>query len=158
MSRSLLLAAGAASLALLGVAPQAAVAQPVTVRSAADAQPVCAGGLQAGLATTVCATVSGDTVSVTGQIALAGPPSDPTGTGTGGGPQPRLLDVQLAADAVGGANLATAAQSVPFTASTVALTPLDTSAPCGSTVHASLAVSAYPWAPAPVAVNVPVAC
>ncbi|MGC0317243.1 hypothetical protein [Kitasatospora acidiphila] len=173
MSRSLLLAVGAASLALLGAAPaQAATAHPATVSPAAAGQPVCATGMQSGLATTVCATVSGDSVSVTGQIALAGPPSDPAGAGPTGpgptGPGPsgpgsgglpvQQLDTRLAADVAGGANLDALPQSVPFTASTVVLGPLDTTAPCGSTVHASLAVSSYPWAAAPVTVDVPVAC
>ncbi|PYC77720.1 hypothetical protein C7C46_18180 [Streptomyces tateyamensis] len=149
MTRSLLLAAGSAALALLGAAPATAVAAP------ADPAPVTTcgyGGLQSGLWTKVCGTVYGGTVTLTGQISLAGPPSPGSPA-----PQPQQLSTTLTAYQ-GTQQLGQAQQGVVFTASTVQTNPLTVNASCGSTVHAVFSVSSYPWYNTPVTVDLPTTC
>ncbi|GAA1956466.1 hypothetical protein [Kitasatospora viridis] len=150
MSRSLLLALGATGLALAAAAPvQAADVRP------ADVQPVTTCGawaLQAGLGTQVCATVTGNTVSFAGTVGLAGPPSPGTQL------QPQQLDTALTAQLADGTSLDGLHQGVLFRAANVQVGPLTVTAPCGSTVHASFAVNAYPWVGAPVGVDVSISC
>ncbi|MFE9428591.1 hypothetical protein ACFYNO_37250 [Kitasatospora sp. NPDC006697] len=149
MSRVLMLAAGAAGAAALlfaGVAPAQADTAPVTTCNNWH--------LQDGHNTPLCVTVSGTSVSLTGQIALAGPPSP----GTPWPPAPEQTSTTLSADVVGGGNLGTAQQNVVFQASTLTIGPLNVTAACGTTVHASFSISTYPWFNTPTTVDVPINC
>ncbi|GAA1243920.1 hypothetical protein GCM10009665_38440 [Kitasatospora nipponensis] len=148
MKRTLLLAAGAAGLALTGAAPAFAATATTTTETCSYS------GLQSGLSTKVCADVSSDgSVQLFGQIALAGPPSP-----GGPGPQPQYLNVTLSGNVVGGDSLGTVQQNVIFRATTTKITGVGGTVACGSTVHASFSVSSYPWFNTPVTVDVPVNC
>ncbi|MFI6846408.1 hypothetical protein OG535_35990 [Kitasatospora sp. NBC_00085] len=151
MNRITLLAAGVAGAATLLAVP--AEAGATTASITATTVTCGASGLQAGLSTKVCAEVTGDGVQFYGQVALAGPPSP-------GGPQPqtRELLTGLSGQIVGGASLGSVNGRTLFTASTVQVRGVGGTVPCGSTVHGSFSVAAYPWNPAPVTVDVAVSC
>ncbi|GAA1138372.1 hypothetical protein F4556_005351 [Kitasatospora gansuensis] len=142
MFRKLLVAAGAAGLALAA-----------TPASAATTTVTCGySGLQSGLQTKVCAEVTGDQVQLYGQISLAGPPSPGTQL------QPKDLIVNLAGEIVGGASLGSVQGYRTFTASTIQVRGVGGTVPCGATVHASFSVSSYPWFNTPVTLDLPIAC
>ncbi|MFE0646303.1 hypothetical protein ACFW2Y_32560 [Streptomyces sp. NPDC058877] len=145
MSRKFVLAAGAAGLALIAVAPTTASAQTATVTTT-----VCgASGLQAGLATRVCADITGDQVEVYGRISLAGPTSP-------GSPSP--LGQELFTTLTGEAPAGTLNRRVVFNSSIVEVRGISGTVACGSTVKASFAVTSYPWSPRPVALETAVTC
>ncbi|MEV6978615.1 hypothetical protein [Kitasatospora sp. NPDC093806] len=150
MNRLTLTAAGiAGAAALLAVPAEASAAQ-----TAATTTVTCgASGLQAGLSTKVCAEVTGDSVQLYGQISLAGPPSPGT-------PWPQTVELLtgLSGNVVGGASLGSVSGRTLFTASTVQVRGVGGTVACGSTVHGSFSVATYPWAPAPVTVDVVVPC
>ncbi|WP_371501662.1 hypothetical protein OG871_32445 [Kitasatospora sp. NBC_00374] len=154
MSRLALLVAGAAGLTALGVAPAGAATAPQAAAATVTTTTTCGNsGLQAGLATKVCAEITGTSVVIYGQVGLAGPPSP-----GGPAPQPKQLITTLSADVVGGASLGTVNQGANFTASTIRVDGVNGTVPCGSTVHATFAVATFPWSPNPVSLNVQVAC
>ncbi|MEU5220412.1 hypothetical protein AB0G79_30015 [Streptomyces sp. NPDC020807] len=144
MSRKLVLAAGAACLTLIALAPTTA-----TARTAATTTVCGASGLQAGLSTRVCADITGDQVEVYGRVSLAGPISP-------GSPSPfgKELFTTLAAEAPAG----TLNRSVIFNSSIVEVRGISGTVACGSTVKASFAVSSYPWTPQPVSLETTVTC
>ncbi|MGV9267887.1 hypothetical protein ACWDRR_24865 [Kitasatospora sp. NPDC003701] len=151
MNRIALLAAGVAGAAtLLAVPAQAGAA---TTTTTATTTTCGASGLQAGLQTKVCAEVTGAGVQLYGQVSLAGPPSP-------GGPAPQTKELLtgLSGEVVGGASLGSSSGRTLFTASTVQVRGVGGTVPCGSTVHGSFSVASYPWNPAPVTVDVVVAC
>ncbi|MFG2818453.1 hypothetical protein ACGFX4_03400 [Kitasatospora sp. NPDC048365] len=144
MSRKLVLAAGAAGLALIAVAPATASAQTAATTT------VCgASGLQAGLNTRVCADITGDQVEVYGRVSLAGPPSP-------GSPSPfgQELFTTLTSEAPAG----TLNRSVIFNSSIVEVRGISGTVACGSTVKAGFAVASYPWSPRPVSLETTVTC
>ncbi|MFJ9517496.1 hypothetical protein ACIRPK_04375 [Kitasatospora sp. NPDC101801] len=143
MFRKLLVAAGAAGLALAATPASATTTTTVTCGYS---------GLQSGLQTKVCAEVTGDQVQLYGQIGLAGPPSPGTVL------QPKELTVNLTGQIVGGASLGTVQGYRTFTASTIQVRGVGGTVPCGSTVHASFSVASYPWSPNPVTLDLPIAC
>ncbi|WP_405017110.1 hypothetical protein OHV05_08515 [Kitasatospora sp. NBC_00070] len=143
MFRKLLVAAGAAGLALAATPASATTTTTVTCGYS---------GLQAGLQTKVCAEVTGDQVQLYGQVGLAGPPSPGTVL------QPKELIVNLNGQIVGGASLGTVQAYRTFTASTIQVRGVGGTVPCGSTVHASFSVASYPWSPNPVTLDLPIAC
>ncbi|WP_406194177.1 hypothetical protein OH807_04615 [Kitasatospora sp. NBC_01560] len=151
MNRLTLLAAGVAGAATLLAVP--AEAGAVTATTTTTTVTCGASGLQSGLSTKVCAEVTGDGVQFYGQIGLAGPPSPGSPQ-----PQPRELLTGLSGEVVGGASLGSVNGRTVFTASTVQVRGVGGTVPCGSTVHASFSVAGYPWNPAPVTVDVVVAC
>ncbi|MFJ1705064.1 hypothetical protein [Kitasatospora sp. NPDC088346] len=152
MSRIALLAAGVAGLTALGVAPAGAATAPQA--AAVTTTTTCGStGLQAGLATKVCAEITGTGVVIYGQVGLAGPPSPGSPA-----PQPKQLITTLSADVVGGASLGTVNQGANFLASTIRVDGVSGTVACGSTVHATFAVASFPWSPNPVSLNVQVAC
>ncbi|MEU9132763.1 hypothetical protein AB0D08_32440 [Kitasatospora sp. NPDC048540] len=154
MSRLALIAAGVAGLTTLGVAPATAATAPQAGTAAVTTTTTCGYlGYQAGLATKVCADVTGTGVEIYGQVGLAGPPSPGSPA-----PQPRQLITSLSANLVGGASLGTVNQNVNFTASTIQVHGIPATVPCGSTVHASFSVASFPWSPNPVTLDLPIAC
>ncbi|MEV4613281.1 hypothetical protein AB0K43_11865 [Kitasatospora sp. NPDC049258] len=153
MSRLALLAAGVAGLTTLGVAPAVAAPAPQAATTLSTVTTCGNLGYQAGLATKVCAEITGTGVVLYGQVGLAGPPSPGSPA-----PQPKQLITSLSGEVVGGASLGTANQNVIFTASTIQVRGVGGTVPCGSTVHASFSVASFPWSPNPVTLDVPVAC
>ncbi|MEU8435609.1 hypothetical protein AB0F18_22380 [Streptomyces sp. NPDC029216] len=144
MNRLALLAAGAASLAVLTAAPA----------HAADTVTSCGGsGLQAGLSTRVCAEVTGTTVAFHGRVALAGPPSPGSPE-----PAPKQLFTTLSVEVVGAEAPVTREVPVVFTSSTVEVPGPVAEAPCGSTVRATFGVASFPWPARPVVHEVTVTC
>ncbi|MFE9428592.1 hypothetical protein ACFYNO_37255 [Kitasatospora sp. NPDC006697] len=144
MSRALLLAVGAAGLALVGVAPAQAASTAQAAATTTCGSPAIGNSLQA----RVCATVDGGTVSFTGTVAPAGVPA-PTGL---------QLTGLLSAQVDGGASLGSLSQNAVFNGTTLQFGPLTATAPCGSTVQATFDVYSYGWGIRPVTVDVPVAC
>ncbi|MFI5528279.1 hypothetical protein ACIA8O_06915 [Kitasatospora sp. NPDC051853] len=142
MFRKMLVAAGAAGLALAATPAQAATTVTTCSYSA----------LQSGLSTKVCADVTGDQVALYGTIALAGPPSP-------GYPiQPKDLIVNLNGNVVGGASIGSYQGYRTFYASTIKVEGVGGTVPCNSTVHASFSVSSFGWYNTPVTLDVPVNC
>lgn len=148
MNRLAVLAAGAAALTLLTTTPALAAAAPAETVTSCGAS-----GLQSGLATRVCADVSGTTVEFYGTVALAGPPSPGSPA-----PAPRQLFTTLSVEAVGGGSPVTHDRPVVFTASAVEVRALAASAPCGSTLRASFGVASFPWPSRPVVHEVTLTC
>ncbi|WP_329486171.1 hypothetical protein OG618_06065 [Kitasatospora sp. NBC_01246] len=151
MTRKILTTAAAA--VALGTVP--VVAAPAGAAAVADAPTVICDnyGLQAGLATKVCATVSGDSIEFSGHIGLAGPPSP-------GSPLPRPTEVEavLTGSVAGGITLGTTRQTLTFQSRSVLVEGVRGTVPCGSTVRASFAVSSAGWPARPVTTEVPVTC
>ncbi|WP_030234643.1 hypothetical protein [Streptomyces sp. NRRL S-350] len=153
MNRLARIAASAAGAAALLAAPVPALAATQAVT--ATTVTTCGwSGLQAGLSTKVCADVTGDSVVLYGQIGLAGPPSP----GTPWPPAPQDLLTRLSADVAGGGSLGAVSGRTVFQVSTVRVDGIATTAPCGSTVHASFSVESAWRGPSPVTVDVPVVC
>ncbi|MCX5201115.1 hypothetical protein OG897_06515 [Streptomyces sp. NBC_00237] len=150
MSRTALLATATAGLVLLGAAPATAAQTPTTPATIVTCGP---SALQAGLSTKVCAAVTGTNVQLYGQISLAGPPSP-------GSTLPvKDLITTLSGGVVGGASLGAQTQTVRFQSTTTQVRGVSGTAPCGSTVHAEFAVSAFSSPPSgPAVLNVPVTC
>ncbi|MEE1825088.1 hypothetical protein PUR61_23310 [Streptomyces sp. BE20] len=154
MNRLTRIAAGAAgAAALLAVPTQAGAAQSSATTTTTTVTTCGYGGLQAGVWTAVCADVTGTDVQLYGRISLAGPPSP-------GGPplETRDLITGLSGQIVGGASLGSVSGYTRFTASTVKVTGVGGTVPCGSTVHGSFSVAGYPWGPSPVTLDVVVPC
>ncbi|MER7667130.1 hypothetical protein ABTY61_01540 [Kitasatospora sp. NPDC096128] len=151
MNRIIRIATGTAgALALLG-APVPALA----AGQESDTVTTCGwSGLQAGLSTKVCADVSGGDVVLYGQIGLAGPPSP----GTPWPPAPQELLTRLSADLAGVGPLGAVAGRTEFRVSTVRVDGVSATVPCGSVVHASFSVEGSLRGPAPVTLDLPVAC
>ncbi|MFD9339683.1 hypothetical protein ACFWBF_35695 [Streptomyces sp. NPDC060028] len=151
MNRLALLAAGAASLAIYAITPaSAAVAQTDTSETVTS----CGNsGLQAGLATRVCAEISGTTVEFYGTVGLAGPPSP-------GSPAPgaKELFTTLSVEVVGGTTPATQTKPVIFASSNLEVHGLVSTVPCGSTVRGTFGVASFPWTARPVVHEVTITC
>ncbi|MBW5482176.1 hypothetical protein [Streptomyces bambusae] len=151
MSRLALLAAGVAGLTVLAIAPAGAAApSPNTTGTVTSCG---ASGLQAGLATKVCAEITGTTVEIYGKVSLAGPPSPGSPM-----PAPKQLFTTLSAEVVGVASPETRTKEVLFTSTTLEVRGLTTNVPCGSTVRGTFGVSSYPWAAKPVVHEVTITC
>ncbi|WP_030397322.1 hypothetical protein [Kitasatospora purpeofusca] len=145
-------ATGALALALAGATP--AVAAGTAATTAETATEVCdASGLQSGLWTKLCYTATEDGVQFTGRIGLAGPPSP-------GSPplRTKLVDAVLTTDIEGGESLGTVQQSLLFRATTLEIAGYGGTVPCGSTVTATLSVSADGWYTHPISTSVVVPC
>lgn len=151
MNRLALLAASAAGLAVCAITPASAAALPAdttgTVVTCGNS------GLQAGLATRVCAEVTGTTVEFYGTVALAGPPSP-------GSPAPAAKELltTLSVDAVGDTAPRTQFKSVVFTAAKIEVRGLASTVPCGSTVRATFGVTSFPRPASPVVHEVTLTC
>ncbi|WP_405008508.1 hypothetical protein OHV13_34270 [Kitasatospora purpeofusca] len=146
-------ATGALALALAGATPAVAAGTAATT-TAETATEVCdASGLQSGLWTKLCHTVTEDGVQFTGRIGLAGPPSPdspPLRT--------KLVDATLTTDIEGGQSLGTVQQSLLFRATTLEIAGYGGTVPCGSTVTATFSVSADGWYTHPISTSVVVPC
>ncbi|MFJ4671451.1 hypothetical protein [Kitasatospora purpeofusca] len=145
-------ATGALALALAGATP--AVAAGTAATTTETATEVCdASGLQSGLWTKLCYTATDDGVQFTGRIGLAGPPSP-------GSPplRTKLVDAVLTTDIEGGESLGTVQQSLLFRATTLEIAGYGGTVPCGSTVTATLSVSADGWYTHPISTSVVVPC
>ncbi|MET9470096.1 hypothetical protein ABZY44_35950 [Streptomyces sp. NPDC006544] len=151
MNRIALLAASAAGLAVYAIAPAHAAVLPTdateTVTSCGNSR------LQAGLATRVCAEITGTTVEFYGRVGLAGPPSP-----GGPAPAPRELLTTLSVEVAGAAAPRTQFTSALFTASNLEVRGTADTVPCGSTVRATFGVASYPYAANPVVHEVTVTC
>ena len=144
-----LLAAGTATAGVLMAAP----AQAATTTAATTTAETCSPwSLQSGLATQVCAAITGDSVQFLGRVGLAGPPSPDFP------PQPQTLYTTLSGQVAGGATLGSTAQNVNFLASTVTVTGPAGTVACGSTVSGTFAVTKFGWVPNPVTVTATVPC
>ncbi|MFJ9949655.1 hypothetical protein [Kitasatospora sp. NPDC091207] len=154
MTRKILTTAAAA--VALGTALVIAAPAGAATASGADDAPtvICDNyGLQAGLATKVCATVSGGSIEFTGHVGLAGPPSPGSPL-----PRPKQLDVVLTGSVAGGLTLGTTQQSLTFQSRPVQVEGVHGTVPCGSTVHASFSVASAGWLANPVSTDIPVTC
>ncbi|MFI6639051.1 hypothetical protein [Streptomyces sp. NPDC050504] len=148
MSRIALLATATVGLALLGAVP-ATAAQASTTDTTVTCSPFA---LRAGLSTKVCVEVTGDSVELYGQIALAGPPSP-------GYPIPvKDLTTTLTGNVVGGASLGHLVKPVRFQATTTQVRGVGGTVPCGSTVHAEFTSAEFGSPSGPVTLDVPVTC
>ncbi|WP_406115416.1 hypothetical protein [Kitasatospora purpeofusca] len=146
-------ATGALALALAGATP-AVAAGTAAATTAETATEVCdAAGLQSGLWTKLCYTVTEDGVQFTGRIGLAGPPSP-------GSPplRTKLVDAALTTDIEGGQSLGTVQQSLLFRATTLEIAGYGGTVPCGATVTATFSVSADGWYTHPISTSVVVPC
>lgn len=151
MNRLALLTVGAASLTAFALTPAHAATPP---SNTAETVTSCGNtGLQAGLATKVCAEITGTTVEIYGTIALAGPPSPGSPA-----PTPKELFTTLSAGVVGGASPGIQTKRVVFSSSTIEVHGLISTVPCGSTVRGTLGVTTYPWTANPVAHEVTITC
>ncbi|MFE9256400.1 hypothetical protein [Streptomyces sp. NPDC006879] len=146
MRRLALLAAGVTGLTALAVSPTGAA----TATTLTTCGPI---GYQAGLATKVCADVTGNTVEFYGRVSLAGPPSPGSPA-----PTPKELTTTLSAAVVGGASLGTQAKQILFSTSTIEVHGVADTLPCDTTVRGTLGVASYPWTPNPVPHTVTVTC
>ncbi|MFZ3467702.1 hypothetical protein ACODT3_38890 [Streptomyces sp. 4.24] len=152
MNRLALLAAGAAGLALCSITP--ANAAPVLPADTGGTVTSCgSSGLQAGLATRVCAEVTGATVEFYGTVGLAGPPSP-------GSPAPAAKDLltTLSAEVVGSAAPQTQVKRVVFTSANLQVRGPVATVPCGSTVRGTFGVASFPRPAQPVVHEVTIAC
>ncbi|NXY96670.1 hypothetical protein HYE82_20240 [Streptomyces sp. BR123] len=148
--RLALLAIGVAGLTALTTAPALAATAPAatgTVTSCGNS------ALQAGLATRLCADVTGDTVEFYGRVSLAGPPSSGSPA-----PAPKELFTTLSAAVAGGTSPETLDRRVIFTSTTIEVRGLVSTAACGSTVRGTFGVASFPWAARPVAHEVTISC
>ncbi|MFD9303337.1 hypothetical protein ACFWCB_11890 [Streptomyces sp. NPDC060048] len=151
MKRLALLAASAASLAAYAITPAHAAALQAdtigTVTSCGDSR------LQAGLATRVCAEITGTTVEIYGTVGLAGPPSP-------GSPLPAAQELftTLSAEVVGAAAPQTQVKPVVFTSANLEVRGLVGTATCGSTVRGTFGVTTFPWAANPVVHELAITC
>ncbi|MFF7244612.1 hypothetical protein ACFZBU_12030 [Embleya sp. NPDC008237] len=139
-------AIGIAGLSVIATAPVAgADPAPTTVTCGAS-------GLQSGLSTKVCAEITGDTVRLFGQVGLAGPPSP-------GSPpqQPQPLTLRLSGN-VAGVSLGAVNQDALFHYTTIKVTGVGGTVPCGSTVHGSFSVDSYQWPARPVTIDLAIPC
>lgn len=144
------LAVGIAATTVLAVAPADAVAP----HAASDTVTSCGyAGLQAGLATKLCADVTGNVVEFYGRVSLAGPPSPGSPA-----PAPKELVTSLSAGVVGGVSPDTQDKQVIFTSSTLEVRGLVSTVPCGSTLRGTFGVASYPWAARPVAHEITITC
>ncbi|MFD5142315.1 hypothetical protein [Streptomyces sp. NPDC058401] len=150
MNRLALLAATALSLAVGTITPAvaAAPADPIeTVTSCGNS------GLQAGLATRVCAEITGTAITFYGKVGLAGPPSP-------GSPQPAAKELltTLSVEVVGTAAPRTQVKPLLFTGATLEVRATAVTVRCGATVRGTFGVTAYPRPAAPVVHELTLAC
>lgn len=141
------------AIAALGIAGTSILAAaPIAAADPAPPTVTCTYGLQSGLATKVCAEVTGDNVRLFGQVGLAGPPSP-------GGPlpQPKPLILQLSGSGAG-VSLGAVTQNAIFQSATIQLSGVGGNVACGSTVHGSFAVTSYPWPSNPVTIDLAIPC
>ncbi|MFI6639195.1 hypothetical protein [Streptomyces sp. NPDC050504] len=158
MSRTALIATATMGLALFGAVPATAAQTPAVATTAAAATSAATTvtcspfAIRAGLATEVCVEVTGNNVQLYGEISLAGPPSP-------GYPIPvKDLTTTLTGNVTGGAFLGQLVKPVRFHASTVRVSGISDTVPCGSTVHAEFTSTALGYPAVPVIVDAPVAC
>ncbi|MFJ9690580.1 hypothetical protein [Kitasatospora sp. NPDC101183] len=150
MNRITRIAVGAAGAATLLTAPAPAFAATAGADTTTATVTTCKTGLQAGLATTACADVTGNSVVIYGNIGLAGPPDGPVSWQT--------LYTNLSAEVVGGSSLGSVNGRTLFHSTTVRVEGFTATAPCGSTVRATFTVQGSgPWGVRPV-LDVPVTC
>ncbi|AWZ04905.1 hypothetical protein [Streptomyces sp. ICC4] len=153
MNRLALLAAGAAGLALFSITP--ANAAPVLPADTGGTVTTSCGssGLQAGLATRVCAEVTGATVEFYGTVGLAGPPSP-------GSPAPAAKELltTLSTEVVGSAPPQTQVKRIIFTSANLQVRGPVTTVPCGSTVRGTFGVTSFPRPAQPVVHEVTITC
>ncbi|MFD8480600.1 hypothetical protein [Kitasatospora sp. NPDC059673] len=150
MNRITRIAVGAAGAAALLTAPVPAFAAATGADTATATVTTCKSSLQAGLATSVCADVTGSSIVIYGKIGLAGPPDGPVSWQT--------LYTNLSAEVVGGNSLGSVNGTTAFHSTTVQVNGFTATAPCGSTVRATFSVEGSgPWGTRPV-VEVPVTC
>ncbi|MGG8409009.1 hypothetical protein ACM614_21645 [Streptomyces sp. 12297] len=151
MNRLALLTATVAGLTVLAVAPAGAATAP---QGATETVTSCGNlGLQAGLATRVCADVTGNTVQIYGKVSLAGPPSPGSPA-----PAPKDLMTSVTSEILGSGAPVTTNGRVIFTATTIKVPGATSTVPCGSTIRGTFAVASYPWTANPVVHEVTIAC
>ncbi|WP_327308903.1 hypothetical protein OG730_39955 [Streptomyces sp. NBC_01298] len=150
MNRLALLAASALGLLVCTITPAVAAPSADTIETVTSCG---SSGLQAGLATRVCAEITGTSVTFYGKVGLAGPPSP-------GSPLPvtKELLTTLTVEVVGSAAPQTQVKPVLFTAATVEVRAPAGSAPCGSTVRGTFGVASYPRAASPVVHEITLTC
>ncbi|MEV6956889.1 hypothetical protein [Streptomyces sp. NPDC051183] len=151
MNRLALLAASAAGLTVFAISPANAAVLPAdtaeTVTSCGNS------GLQAGLATRVCAEITGTTVEFYGTVGLAGPPSPGSPA-----PTPKELFTTLSTQVVGVGAPQTQSRQVIFIATKLEVRGLVSTVPCGSTVRGTFGVASFPRAASPVTHEVTITC
>ncbi|MFD9304123.1 hypothetical protein ACFWCB_15970 [Streptomyces sp. NPDC060048] len=151
MNRLALITAAVAGLTVLTVAPAGAASTPqsanATVTSCSNT------GLQAGLATRVCADITGNSVEIYGKVSLAGPPSPGSPA-----PAPKDLITSVTSEIVGSGSPDTRNSRVIFTATTIKVPGATTTVPCGSTIRGTFAVASFPWTANPVVHEVTISC
>lgn len=152
MNRLALLAASAMGLglALCTITPAAAAPPADTIETVTSCG---TSGLQAGLATRVCAEITGTSVTFYGKVGLAGPPSP-------GSPLPAVKELltTLSVEVVGSAAPQTQVRPVLFTGATLEVRAPAGTASCGSTVRGTFGVAAFPRAAGPVVHEVTLTC
>ncbi|MEW2418171.1 hypothetical protein AB0953_31380 [Streptomyces sp. NPDC046866] len=156
MNRLALLAVGVAGLTVVAAGPAAASPAAATPAAAADQTVTTCGnsGLQAGLATRLCAEVIGTAVEFHGRVGLAGPPSPGSPT-----PAPKELFTTLSVEVVGaGTPPVTQDRPVVFTSTTLEVHGPAITAPCGATVRGTFGVASFPWSARPVVHEVTLTC
>lgn len=154
MNRLALLAASAAGLAVCAITPASAAVLPTEPTDTTETVVTCGNsGLQAGLATRVCAEVTGTTVEFYGTVALAGPPSP-------GSPAPaaKELFTTLSVDAGGATAPRTQAKPVIFTSAKLEVHGVVSTVLCGSTVRGTFGVASFPRPASPVVHEVTITC
>ncbi|MGW6985470.1 hypothetical protein ACWGE1_39435 [Streptomyces sp. NPDC054932] len=154
--RLALLAAGAAGLVVCAVTPAGAVAPVDTALPADTTQTVTScgnSGLQAGLATRVCAEITGTTVEFYGTVGLAGPPSPGSPA-----PAPKELFTTLTSEIVGTGTADTQSRHVIFTTSKLEIHGPVSTVPCSRTVRGTFGVAAFPRPANPVVHEVTITC
>lgn len=153
MNRLALLAAGAAGLAVYAIALANANAD-VPPAGTMETVTTCGNsGLQGGLATRVCAGISGTTVEFYGRVGLAGPPSP-------GSPLPATKELltTLSVEVVGAAAPQTQVKSVLFASASLEVRGPVNTVPCGSIVRGTFGVASFPRAASPVVHEVTITC
>ncbi len=152
MNRFSLLAAGVAGLTVFAITPAEAVAS--TPVAATETVTSCGGsGLQAGLATRLCAEITGTSVEFYGTVGLAGPPSPGSPT-----PAPKELFTTLTAQVVGSTPPQTQAKPVIFASSALEVRGVGGTVPCGSTIRGTFGVASFPRSANPVVHEVTLTC
>ncbi|MFE7563071.1 hypothetical protein [Kitasatospora sp. NPDC057500] len=150
---ALTLAGAAGAVAMLAAPTQAGAVQAGAASTTATTEICSSTKLQAGLATWLCAEVTGGDVQLVGWIYLAGPPSP-----GGPYPQPEDLVTVLSGEVVGGASLGTVNKWTRFDLSRTAVRGVGGTVACGSTVHGSFSVTKPGWGSTPVTLDAVVPC
>ncbi|WP_331770207.1 hypothetical protein OG948_41725 (plasmid) [Embleya sp. NBC_00888] len=141
------------AIAALGIAGSSILAAaPIATADPVPPTVTCTYGLQSGLATKVCAEITGENVRLFGQVGLAGPPSPGSPL-----PQPKPLILQLSGN-VAGVSLGAVTQNAIFQSTTIQVSGVGGSVTCGSTIHGSFAVASYQWPSNPVTIDLDIPC